>query len=79
MKTATVREVRNAFPSILRRVERGETVTITKRGKPVAAISPAIRRKGRVSWADREKELMATFPEPLKGWTMAGLISEQRD
>ncbi len=78
MKTANVRQIRNAFPSLLRRVEKGETVTITKRGKAVAAITPLPRKKGGKPWADHEEWLLAQFPEPLEGVTAAGMVSYGR-
>lgn len=36
MKTATVADLRNRFPSVFRWIEEGETVELTKRGKIVA-------------------------------------------
>jgi len=39
MKTATVRDLRQHFPKIERWLEEGESVTITKRDKPVALLS----------------------------------------
>jgi prevent-host-death family protein len=53
MKTATVREFRHAFPKVLRWIEDGETVTLTKRGKPVAQVTPPPAAKPRkVVWPD---------------------------
>ena len=40
MKTITAREANHGFSDLLARVERGEEVLITKRGTPVAVISP---------------------------------------
>jgi prevent-host-death family protein len=40
MKTITAREANQGFSDLLAQVERGEEVLITKRGKPVAVISP---------------------------------------
>ena len=40
MKTATVRQLRHKFGSVLNWVEEGEEVEIRKRGKLVALISP---------------------------------------
>jgi len=37
----SVRELKNQTTRILRRVEAGERVTITKRGRPVAVIEPS--------------------------------------
>jgi antitoxin (DNA-binding transcriptional repressor) of toxin-antitoxin stability system len=53
MKTATVRELRHAFPKVLRWIQQGETVTLTKRGKPVALVSPPPAPKPRkIQWPD---------------------------
>ena len=41
MKTASVADLRNRFPSVFRWIEEGETVELTKRGKIVARIVPA--------------------------------------
>lgn len=40
MKTATVADLRNHFPRVLRWVEDGEQVKLTRRGKVVALLSP---------------------------------------
>ncbi len=40
MKTATVRQLRHDFGSVLTWVEEGEAVGISKRGKIVALLSP---------------------------------------
>jgi len=34
-------EAKTHLPRLLSQVEKGETITITKRGKPVAVLSPA--------------------------------------
>ena len=50
MKTATVRQLRHDFGSVLDWVEEGEAVRISKRGKTVALLSPPPRdrrRRGR--------------------------------
>jgi prevent-host-death family protein len=38
----SVRELKNQTTRILRRVEAGERVTVTKRGRPIAVIEPSI-------------------------------------
>jgi antitoxin (DNA-binding transcriptional repressor) of toxin-antitoxin stability system len=40
MKTATVRDLRNAFSRVSKWLEAGETVQIVKRGKPFARVVP---------------------------------------
>ncbi len=41
MKTVGSYEAKTHLPRLLSQVERGETITITKRGRPVALLSPA--------------------------------------
>ena len=58
MKTATVRQLRHDFGSVLNWIEEGEHVGISKRGKIVAMISPPpapspARRKKRPDFAAR--------------------------
>lgn len=45
MKTATLRQLRHEFGSVLALVEQGEAVEITKRGKIIALLSPPPRVK----------------------------------
>ncbi|MDD5058082.1 MAG: type II toxin-antitoxin system prevent-host-death family antitoxin [Sideroxydans sp.] len=40
METITAADANRQFSSLLRKVEHGQTVTVTSRGKPVATISP---------------------------------------
>jgi len=40
MKTATVRDLRNAFPQVAQWIEEGECVEITRSGKPFARLEP---------------------------------------
>ena len=47
MKTASVADLRNRFPSVFRWIEEGETVELTKRGRIVARIVPAPPAKPR--------------------------------
>ena len=44
MKTATVTEIGQDFPSILKWVETGEEVQVVREGKPVAMICPPARQ-----------------------------------
>ncbi|HEU4760280.1 MAG TPA: type II toxin-antitoxin system prevent-host-death family antitoxin, partial [Dehalococcoidia bacterium] len=64
MPRVSVRDLKNHLSDHLRRLERGQPITVTRRGKPVAVLSPAagdgeeVRRKlgrlaaeGVVSWS----------------------------
>ncbi|MEP2775702.1 MAG: type II toxin-antitoxin system prevent-host-death family antitoxin [Luteolibacter sp.] len=52
MKTATVRELRNHYNTLLEWVAMGEEVVITKRGKSVARLVPELPEKADiVDWS----------------------------
>jgi len=48
MKTATVRQLRNDFGRLSKWLEKGETIEILKRGKPVAELIPKSSGKAKV-------------------------------
>jgi prevent-host-death family protein len=60
MVEVATRELRNDTAGVLRRVEAGETVVITVRGKPVADLIPHLRDERR--WMPRDEliELLKT-------------------
>jgi antitoxin (DNA-binding transcriptional repressor) of toxin-antitoxin stability system len=82
MKTATVRQVRHAFPSVLRLVQNGETVAITSRRKVVATLSPppaaktALRRR---PWSNLDKRWAELRTQPVAKVSGAELLSQDRD
>lgn len=62
MKTATVRQLRHDFGGVLDWVEAGEAVSISKRGRIVALLSPPpapkpARRKKRPDFLGRLKRI----------------------
>jgi prevent-host-death family protein len=74
MITATVRDLRNHYSSLLDRISEGEEIVITRRGKPVARLIPERPSKPeKVCWADspavtrdRTGERMLTAEESLE-------------
>ncbi|WP_242096355.1 MULTISPECIES: type II toxin-antitoxin system prevent-host-death family antitoxin [unclassified Sphingomonas] len=46
----SVREARAHFATALAAAERGEQVTITKNGKPIAQLGPPPAKKGGLDW-----------------------------
>lgn len=60
MVEVATRELRNNTAGVLRRVESGETVVITVRGKPVADLIP--HRRDEPRWMPRDElvELLKT-------------------
>ena len=52
MKTATVRHLRNHYSAVLRWIDAGEEVSISRRGKIVARLVPeSDGRRKRVDWS----------------------------
>jgi prevent-host-death family protein len=69
MVSVGVRELRQRASELLRRVEDGETIEITDRGRPVAVLAPLLedplarlRASGDLQDSDRD---LADLPEPL--------------
>ena len=53
MKTATVRELRNNYTSLLRWIQAGEEIVITRRGKAIARLVPEPEDPAdRVDWSE---------------------------
>jgi prevent-host-death family protein len=51
MKTATVRELRNRYTQLLKWLDAGEEITITRRGIPIARLVPEkSRTKRKIDW-----------------------------
>jgi prevent-host-death family protein len=51
MTTTTVRELRNNYRSVLDRVEAGEEIAISRRGKIVARLVPERAKPKKVDWS----------------------------
>lgn len=70
MASVGVRELRQRASELLRRVEAGETIEVTDRGRPVALLTPVpdagplerLRAVGEVAAAGGD---LAELPEPL--------------
>ena len=63
MREIRATEAKARLAELLRAVENGETVAITRRGKPVAHLIPAPDRE-----RDRRKEAVARFRERRRRW-----------
>jgi prevent-host-death family protein len=69
MPQVSIRELRNKLTSYLHRVEEGEQVTVTRRGKPVAVVTPVagqdeltgklqeLAAKGMIRWSGRKPKV----------------------
>ncbi|MCB1291092.1 type II toxin-antitoxin system prevent-host-death family antitoxin [Mycolicibacterium sp.] len=67
MDTVTVRELRNSGGEVLRRVERGERIVITRDGTPVAELRPLPRSSpGPAELIRRRQNLPEIDPDSLR-------------
>ncbi|HRG54444.1 MAG: type II toxin-antitoxin system prevent-host-death family antitoxin [Opitutaceae bacterium] len=73
MQTTTVRALRNDYAKLLRRVETGEEISISRRGRVVARLVPAHPGAGRVDWAASAAGRLPRTGRPLSATTSAKL------
>lgn len=67
MESVSVRELRNSGGDVLYRVEHGETVVVTKDGRPVAELRPLPRLSaGPSELIARRRHLPAIDPAALR-------------
>ena len=72
MREVQATEAKTRLAELLRNVERGETIAITRRGKVVAHLTPA-RAQNR---AEREAAV-DRFLQQRATWTSAGMSTEE--
>jgi prevent-host-death family protein len=80
MAEVAARELRNRTADLLRRVGRGERVTITSRGRPVASLVPV--ETGRRRWIGRDElaaRLATTQADPGLREDLARLAGDTTD
>lgn len=66
MKTATVRDLRNRYTSVLRWVSAGEDVLITQRGVVIARLSPETDETAQaVDWASSPEVTRDRSGDPI--------------
>ncbi len=74
MRTATVRDLRNRYTSLLSWIEAGEEIVITQRGKAIARLIPEVNQFAeKVDWSqspavkrDRSTSRALSAEESLK-------------
>ena len=76
--TVSVRELQQNLKEVIARVERGETVEVTRRHRPVARLAP-VRPAGTVSdWPDLEARTRAVFGDRTITPGGADVVIEER-
>lgn len=86
--TTTIRELKAQLSTYLRRVESGETVTITRHGRPVGRIVPveatlearleALEQAGLLVWNGERLPSLAPVAHTAGAVTVAELLVEDR-
>jgi antitoxin (DNA-binding transcriptional repressor) of toxin-antitoxin stability system len=82
MKTATVRQIRNAFPAVLKLIRNGESVAITSRRKVVATLTPPkVTRPARLPrpWHDLDARMETLMQQPMLPISGADMLAQDRD
>jgi len=80
MTEIAARELRNSTADVLRRVQAGEQVTITSRGRPVARLSPIPSlRRARISRAELARRLARSQADPGLRAVLASLAGDTTD
>ena len=77
MKSATVADLRNQFATVSKWIHDGETVVITKRGRPFATLAP-VRKRGSFPPLDRLARLRRFFPGGPVGGDAHAIVDYDR-
>ena len=80
MRTVGTLEARNSLSALLELVERGEEITITRHGKPVARLVPPLTAEERKAKAREAAEALRALRKtlPAGGPSVLELIEESR-
>lgn len=73
METVTVGQIQKNFGEVLKSIQAGKKIIITRRGKPVAVLT-AIEPKKEIDWPDFYGEAIET-----KGKPTSEIVSEGRE
>jgi antitoxin (DNA-binding transcriptional repressor) of toxin-antitoxin stability system len=78
MKTTTVREVQHNLTKILRWIEDGEVVVITRHKRVVAKLVPSARKDTQIHWPDFTERMKAVWGNVPKGKPVSRIIIDER-
>lgn len=89
MTSVGVRELRDKLSEYLRRVEQGELLLITDRGRPIGELGPAaggrgsdrarkLVRGGLAAWSGGKPRGLARAPRPRGGLVSAAVLEDRR-
>ena len=78
MKTTTVREVQHNLSKILRWIEDGETVAITRHKRVVAKLVPSAPKSRTTGWPDFTERMKAIWGNAPAGKPASRIIIDER-
>lgn len=80
MREMSVREANQNFSQVIAAVERGETIVVTKAGKPVAKIAPvqAARSRAPDGQAAREALARSLREKPATGFRVGEITEDDK-
>jgi len=89
LATVGIRELRDHLSEYLRRVQEGELLLITDRGKPVGELGPAevggsverarlLARQGVARWGGGKPKGLARAPRPRGGLVSDAVLEDRR-
>jgi prevent-host-death family protein len=77
MRTIGVRNLQHLLGSYLDEVERGETIVVRRRGKPIAKIVP-ISPENPSPWPDLAARVLALYPDGAISPSASGVLYDDR-
>lgn len=80
MREISVREANQNFSQLIAAAERGETIIITKKGRPVAKVAPqTARRRDDPEWRAAYEAMVARLAaKPATGFRVGEITEEDK-
>jgi prevent-host-death family protein len=76
--SVSVRELQQNLKRVMARVERGETVEVTRRRRPVARLAPAKATRPLADWPDLEARTRAVFGDRIVDPGTSDVVIQER-
>jgi prevent-host-death family protein len=76
--SVSVRELQQNLKRVMARVERGETVEVTRRRRPVARLAPAKEARPTADWPDLEERTRSVFGNRIIRPRASDIVIEER-
>ena len=68
MKTVSIKEANSRLSELVREAEKGETITLTRNGTPVAEIKPVEKKRYAIDWDAGEAFLKKLGVDRVASW-----------